>query len=167
MTVHKISKFLFLLCMVSACLYNCASAPDLSPIPTLEFVSVSKESMEQGSFNQDSLTLTLNFTDGDGDIGGLNGDISQNLFVIDNRIDTIADPFVIPTIPEQGVNNGIRGQIKLRMYTTCCLIPGIPACSPSAPDFPFDEVSFDVYMVDRAGNQSNTVTTSMIKLLCN
>jgi len=122
--------------------------------------------MEQGFFNEDSVTLTLNFTDGDGDIGELDGNIKPNIFVIDNRIDTIADPFVIPTIPEQGVKNGIQGQIKLRLFNTCCLIPGISACD-SSPDFPLDTVTYDVYLLDRAGNQSNTVTTSMITLLCN
>jgi len=122
--------------------------------------------MEQGFFNEDSVTLVLNFTDGDGDIGGIDGDLKQNLFVFDNRLDTLADPFVLPAIPAQGVRNGVQGEIRIRLYNTCCLIPGIPACD-SSPDFPIDTVTYDVYMIDRAGNESNTVTTTMVTLLCN
>lgn len=166
MCEYKTSNNLILLSIICICLYNCASAPKFGPEPTLEFVSISKATMEQGFFNNDSVTLVLNFTDGDGDIGGLDGQIEQNLFLIDNRTESIADQFVVPTIPEQGINNGIQGEIRIRLYTTCCLIPTIPACE-SSPDFPLDTVTYDVYLIDRAGNQSNTVTTSLITLLCN
>jgi len=110
MIEYKTSKILILLGILY--LWSCATGPDLGPVPTLEFVSLSKNTMEQGFFNEDSVILTLKFTDGDGDIGGLDGDIRHNLFVIDNRLDTIADPFVLPTIPTQGVNNGVQGEIR-------------------------------------------------------
>ncbi len=122
--------------------------------------------MEQGFFNEDSVTLVLNFTDGDGDIGDVDGNIMPNLFVIDNRLDTLADPFVLPNIPAQGIGNGVQGEIRIRLFTTCCLIEGITPCD-SSPDFPTDTLSYDVFMVDRAGNESNVVTTTMVTLLCN
>jgi len=112
----------------------------------------------------DSVFVSFNFEDGDGDLGK---DQILDLFVIDNRTDEIYNNFSIPMLPEQGAGNGISGQISFKIFSTCCIFPdGIPPCE-SPTEYPDNELSLSIYIVDRAGNQSNTIQTSTIQLLCN
>lgn len=150
-------------------IYSCITPPDYSNIPALEFRSISKSSMQQGIFNEDSLELVLYFTDGDGDFGGDAQSNEQNIFVIDNRTQESFRQYKAPLVPIQGSNNGISGTISIKVYSTCCVFPeasGIFPCEQSV-EFPSNDLSLDVYIKDRAGNASNTVTTSIIQLICN
>ena len=156
-------SFALLLGLIAAC----TNAPDFPIIPEIEYIGASKNSMIQNSLNTDSIFISISFTDGDGDIGGITETQNQNIFIVDNRTGESYDRFRIPEIPEQGANNGISGEIRLRLFTTCCLFPDniIPACE--APrEFPTNELLLDIYIVDRAGNKSNTVTSDPITLLC-
>lgn len=123
--------------------------------------------MQQNNLLTDSVFVFLSFTDGDGDIGMANGSDSFDIQVSDNRTGGISDRFRLPEVPEQGANNGIRGEVQLKIYTTCCLFPdtGIPPCSKPEM-FPTDTLTFDITIFDRAMNQSNTVTTESIILFC-
>lgn len=121
--------------------------------------------MVQNSLNTDSLFLTINFKDGDGDFGG-NNQVTEHIVIIDNRTGEVFDRFKLPEIPTIGAQNGIEGEIQVKLFTTCCIFPGlIPPCV-NPPDYPTNDLSFDIYMFDDAGNQSNTITTGSITLLC-
>jgi hypothetical protein len=145
----------------------CVNAPDFSDIPEIEFISLSDGTMEQGFFETDSVLLVFSFTDGDGDIGIESTDPGQDIFIIDNRTGNIYDRFKTPFVPLQGVNNGIQGEVRIKLFTTCCIFPEeMPPCTAS-DEFPSNDLSFDIYMIDRAGNESNRITTPMIQLLCN
>jgi hypothetical protein len=148
-------------------LLSCAASNDFNEIPIIEFISISKNSMIQSDLNKDSLTLTIGFEDGDGDIGygpQING---INLVVIDRRTNEVYSNFKVPAIPTEGANNGVKGKIFLKLFTTCCIYPNTPiACEP-LDGFPTNTISFDVYMKDRAGHMSNVITTSEVILLCN
>lgn len=122
--------------------------------------------MVQNSLNTDSLIVRFSFTDGDGDIG-LDPDVfERNIFIIDNRTGDTYDAFKAPVIPEQGASKGISGEVSLRLFTTCCLFPdNIPPCE-SPPQFPTDTLTLDIYMTDRANNESNRITTTPIVLFC-
>ena len=126
-------KEAYLLLIIFCSLYvsSCINAPDLPDEPTLEFVSLSKLMMMQAPLNGDTTILTLDFTDGDGDIGFGMSTTGSNIFVIDNRTGEFFDRFRIPAIPEQGANNGITGTINMVLLNTCCVFPpqdSIPAC---------------------------------------
>lgn len=144
--------------LVSACIKK----PDFPIEPKIEFVGLSDNIMVQNSFNTDSIVVTFSFTDGDGDIG----DDTTNIFVIDQRDGFQAAAFSINDIPEEGASRGIEGEISITIYTTCCIFPdGTPPCTGSLT-YPSDTLIYEIYMVDRAGNESNRITTSPITLLC-
>jgi len=157
----KIYTFILMVFVLS-----CAEKPDFSETPTLSFQSFSKQSMLQGSTNEDNVTLTLYFTDGDGDIGYSIDEFQQNLFITDNRTGDLFTGFKLPEIPIEGSKNGVSGTIELLIFTTCCIYPdGIDPCE-IVDEFPSNDLSFDIYMLDRAGHISNTVTTPSISLKC-
>jgi len=122
--------------------------------------------MIQNSLNTDSIFVKFSFKDGDGDIG-LEPDVfERNIFIIDNRTGDTYDAFKAPVIPEQGASKGISGEVTLRLFTTCCLFPdNIPPCE-SPPQYPTDMLTLDIYIKDRAGNESNRITTTPITLFC-
>jgi hypothetical protein len=157
--------FILIFCLI--CIYSCADKPNFTDAPQIEFDSFSKNIMNQGSLNNDTTFLFLNFSDGDGDIGFGLGNSNTNVFITDNRTGEKYAPFRIPTIPVEGANNGVNGKIRLMLFTTCCIFPDeIPPCEV-VEDYPTNELTLDIYIVDRAGNQSNTITTQPITLLCN
>lgn len=145
-------------------IHSCIKAPDISDVPTLEFIGFSKTIMNQGDLNNDSIFITLAFTDGDGDIGSALSFEGPNLFVIDNRNGETYDNIKIPQIPPEGAGNGVKGTIVLKIYNGCCLFDDRPNCTQS-PDIS-NQLSFDITLVDRGGNESNTITTSEIELRC-
>jgi len=154
---------------ISIGMFSCINSPNYSDTPMLEYVGLSNQQMSQQPLNSDTTIVSLKFTDGDGDIGFSNETPGENIFVIDNRTGEFYDRFRIPAIPEQGANNGVSGTINMVILNTCCIFPpqdSIPACeSPS--QYPDNDLTFTIYMEDRAGNRSNEVQTDVIKLSCN
>lgn len=147
---------------------SCVRPPDYSDVPVLEFRSVSKSTIKQGLINADTFYLVLYFTDGDGDFGSDALSSELNIFMKDNRTGESFRDFKAPLVPTQGANNGISGTISILVSSTCCIYPpssGIPPCFTDSA-YPTNDLTLDIYIKDRAGNQSNTVTTSVIKLLC-
>ena len=145
---------------------GCTKPPEYPPEPAIEFLRVDRDTFRQGTGLQDSVWVTIGFTDGDGDIGFDDGG-PVNLFLTDLRKNVAADNFRIPQVPVLGANNGLEGEIQFKLFQTCCIFPGgIPLpCQPS-DEFPFDTVQYEIYMVDRAGNESNRVVTSPILIRC-
>ncbi len=144
----------------------CVQAPDYEDTPYIEFVSMSKNAMNQGSF-ADTLFLIFNLTDGDGDLGVEEDGTTKDIVLIDNRTGNVYDSFKSPLIPEQGTGNGIEAEFRLLVLSSCCVFPdAIPPCSV-VEEYPTNQLSFDIYITDRAGNQSNVITTPEIELICN
>jgi hypothetical protein len=122
--------------------------------------------MRQGNLLQDSVSLFIDFTDGDGDIGSIQNDTAINFFIIDNRTNVSYGNYKLPSIPLKGANNGVEGRITINLFSTCCRFPeNIPPCEKTTK-YPKNELSFSIYIKDRAGNRSNTVKTTNIDLLC-
>ena len=145
---------------------SCVSAPDYPVEPVIEFMGMSKNTMVQSTNNTDSVFVFISFTDGDGDLGYGVSDTMTNVFVIDSRSGFIQDRFKTPEIPPEGANNGISGTLRLLLYTTCCIFPGgIPACA-TPPQFPTNTFHYQIFIKDRAGNESNIINTSDIILFC-
>ena len=145
---------------------SCIIAPDYPITPVIEYVGISKNSMKQSAINTDSIILTFTFTDGDGDLGQDARDTTRNVFIIDTRDGNIQDQFKSPYIPEEGIGNGISGDMQLTIYTTCCIFPdGIIPCTTDSP-YLTDTLSYEVYIKDRAGNKSNIIITEPIILRC-
>jgi hypothetical protein len=153
---------LLTLSIIGMVMFSCARTPNISDIPEIEFISLSKNVMRQGIQDNDSLNIIISFTDGDGDLSSP----EPNIFVIDNRTDEVYASFSVPEIPTSGLTNGIVGTIEMTIFNSCCIYPdGFPPCERNVL-FPENELTLDIYMIDRAGNKSNTVTTPVIRLLC-
>jgi len=162
--MHKTN--IIILLIISLALFSCADAPNFTDTPEIEFIGFSKTEISQSSGNEEFLTVSFSFNDGDGDIG--QGDMSNttDIIFIDNRTGEIYDQFKSPFVPEQGSNNGLSGRIDIVVFSTCCVFDdGTPPCE-SPPNTPTNNLSFDITLTDRAGNVSNVVTTPSITLLC-
>ena len=152
--------------LVFALLTACVNPPDFPDEPVLTFEMLTKNELQQGDFNEDSLFVVLSFTDGDGDIGRPSDDTTRDIVVFDNRTGKIQERFKMPEVPEDGTGNGVEGDITIRIYNTCCLYPrNFPPCSRLA-QYPLDTISYDIYITDRSGHQSNVVTTPNVVLRC-
>ena len=158
--------FFFLVCVAFAA---CVRPPEYPIEPRLELPAngaLSKSTIlqgDRGSINsRDSLYLTLNFTDGDGDIGFQKAD--STLYIIDTRDNSrINDAQGLPYVPEQGAGNGISGEIRIKLFGTCCKT--LRPCEPT-PSHPRDTLIYEVYVKDRAGHESNRLKIPAITLLC-
>ncbi|MEZ4911349.1 MAG: hypothetical protein R2774_10850 [Saprospiraceae bacterium] len=146
---------------------GCAVTPEYSDTPNIEFRSFSKDTLLQGSLFNDSTYLTIFFTDGDGDFGIAATSNGSNIYLTDTRTGEIFRSFKAPLIPEVGSANGVSGTIKLKLYTTCCIyLPdtGLIPCEPNPSET--DSVVLEMYIKDRAGHQSNTITLPPFILRC-
>jgi hypothetical protein len=118
-----------------------------SSTPTIELVSVSASSVLEG----DPLTFRIKYTDGDGDLGENNAD-AKNLFLTDNRVNVTYE-YRIPELAPSGASLIIRGNLDVKLNTTA-ITDGSTSQS----------VTYSVFVKDRAGNHSNTVTTDAITI---
>ena len=156
-----------LLLLLAIAGWQCLDSPNYPDEPFIEFISISKDTLEQGIFEEDSLTVIFRFEDGDGDIGRTDQDPENNIFFIDERTGTLDNTFGIPTIPEDGAGNGVEGTVKILLFSTCCIYPdGSDPCVPNV-NFPLDTIQYRIYIEDRAGHKSNEILTKPIILRCN
>lgn len=154
-------KYLYLI-MTLTTISSCSTAPDLSDVPTIEFLSFSKMDLNQGRSLSDSLYLSLKFSDGDGDIGSRN---KINLVLTDIRTGNTYDQYRLPEIPQAGANNGITGTMRVKVYNTCCLQPdGEEVCEDVT--VASNDLQFAIVLTDNAGNTSNKLITPIINLNC-
>lgn len=156
------------LVVVALTLPTCINPPEFANIPKIEFVSLSKDTLLQGVFQEDSLRVTFHFEDGDGDLGREENALENNVFFIDTRTGELDNSFGIPFIPAQGSSNGIEGEVHILLFSTCCLYPdnGPDPCEV-APQYPTNTLTYQIYIKDRAGHESNMIETPPITLLCN
>ena len=144
----------------------CIKAPEFADVPKIDFVSLTKDTMLQGLNQEDSIIVTFHFEDGDGDIGRMTDSEANNVFFIDTRTGQLDNSFGIPFVPPQGSSNGIEGEVYIKIFSTCCIFPVGDPCQPST-EFPIDALTYEIYIKDRAGHESNRITTPVITLLCN
>ena len=146
---------------------TCTNPPDYPIEPVIEYVGLSKNTIQQGIAGNplDTIDIIFSFTDGDGDIGSAD---SLNIFITDSRFD-FRDVKKIPPIPDQGTGNGITGEITLRIPNRqlCCTFPNTTSTCFRNQEFPVDTFSYTIQIRDRADNFSNKIQTEPINLICN
>ena len=142
------------------CLYwqSCSEPPQYPIEPAIVFAGLDKDTLQQGVSNADKVRIKFTFTDGDGDLG--NADSTINIFLKDLRNNQAAATFQIPFIPVAGTKNGISGDITIAVNQTCCL----PSCE--IPKNAMDTLRYEIFIKDRAGHESNRITTTPIALIC-
>lgn len=147
----------------------CLSPPDYPVEPVLTFVGLSKDTLLQAGpvLARDTFFLRLSFTDGDGDIGNDQNSARSNVFVENKLTGDTLSPVLLSPIPEEGAQNGVSGELTVRLFSTCCDFPDFTVlpCEPS-DEYPLDTLLLEAYMIDRAGNESNRVDLPPIILRC-
>ena len=138
-------KQLIYICIALFCV-GCGNDEPVSEIPHLEFVSVNPEQVQ---VFEDNLIFTIFYQDGDGDLGENNPDL-HNLFLKDNRNDIVYE-YRIEQLAPDDANITIQGELNIELSGT-----GITDGSQE------QSTTFDIYVIDRAGNKSNTITSSNI-----
>jgi len=151
---------------VAACiglLVSCIQEPTFDNVPFIRFESITKNVMLQSSPSfQDSTLTTIFFEDGDGDLGG----DSLAVFIVDTRTGNVDTQFRITEIEVPGMNRAISGTISFPIASTCCIYDdGRIPCSPSLPVIE-QEIVYEVFIQDRAGNESNRILLEPILLIC-
>lgn len=118
------------------------------PVPQILSLSVSPNQIVE---YQDSLVFLVEYRDGDGDLGENDPD-AANLFIIDNRIN-VTQEFRISELTPQGADIPITGTLRVILRNT-----GITNTSF------LQLANFTVYLRDRAGNESNRMTSQDVTI---
>jgi len=101
---------------------------------------------------EDSIYMRIGFYDKDGDLGE-NFTDDKNLFVVDQRLN-LSHEFRISNIVPGGADVPIQGFLE---WT----IPSVYITNGNASQI----VIYSIYVVDRAGNQSNILETPTITII--
>ena len=120
----------------------------MSDIPAIEFISVSPQSATQYS---DSLTFVIGYEDGDGDLGSNDPD-TRNLFLTDSR-NNVTYEFRVKQLSPTGSTISIKGNLSV-VLDNVGLINGSTT----------ETTVYSIYVVDEAGNRSNTVKSDVVTI---
>ena len=140
-------KNIIYLCAI-VLLFSCEKEQVISDTPIIEFKSISPATVQEYS---DDIIITISYSDGDGDLGENNPDI-HNLFLEDNR-NGIVYQFRIPHLAPDNNSIAVEGDFNITINGS-----GITDESSS------QQVNYSIYVKDRVGNKSNTITTSNITI---
>ena len=144
-------KFLgkYLLLVFAIALFSSCSKDenDYSDTPEISLVSISSTSVSEG----DPVTFVISYVDGDGDLGENNANV-YNLFLTDTRVN-VTYKYRIKQLAPDNADIIIKGKLDVLLNSTA-----ITDGSNS------QTVIYTMYVVDRAGHQSNTITCSPITI---
>ncbi len=143
--------------------YSACIKPDKFPDePQITSVFINKDSIQN---LLEDFIVSVEFQDGDGDIGITNEYPEANAFLVDNRTGYV-DSLKIPYISPQGNIKAISGTLNFTILSECCIaISGI-SCTPNATYPPIDTVQYTVIIKDRSGHVSNAVEAPPLIILC-
>lgn len=114
--------------------------------PSIELISVTPTSLVEG---EENIIISFKYTDGDGDLGENNSSV-KNLFVTDNRLGITYSFRIMQLSPDNSIIP-ITGTLNADIGTVFVTDSSVQ-----------QTVNFSFYIVDRAGHQSNTLTTPAI-----
>lgn len=131
--------------------FSCSknSETALDPVPKISFLSIN-----QTSFNAftDSVIITINYEDGDGDLGYENADL-VTAFVHDMRLPN-RDGYYVPPLAPLNSTIAISGKLNI-------VLPPLFLLSNS----PTESTSFEIQLQDRKGNLSNIINTPEVTII--
>lgn len=143
--------------LIAGSLLSCTNKSKLSgKVPVISYTGLSGNQIKAGS-NQ-KIILEFSFSDGDGDLGNTPSSGNFDIYTTDSR-DTAPINYFFPKDMPKAVNTqlGISGICTLAIEGEFLLL---------RPDRPAgDTVKYEVYIKDRAGNESNRFTTPEIYIL--
>jgi hypothetical protein len=150
MKVMKLfSANILILAGILICFSGCKKEEPISKVPSIKFLSITPNPAVK---YQDEIKVTIEYTDGDGDLGENIAD-AKNAFITDSRNNVIYE-FRIARLAPDNANIIINGQLIFNL----------------APQGFIDDnnitetTTYSIYIKDRAGNASNTVQTSSLTI---
>ena len=143
-------KTVLSICMLAILLaVGCKKGNDYSNAPQIKILSIRPMAPVK---NTDPVVIALECTDGDGDVGENTPDM-KNLFVQDNR-NGVVSAFRISQLAPSGSNVIIRTTLNVNLNPQ-----GFVDDNNTS-----ESATYSVWLFDRAGNKSNTVTTPSIEI---
>ena len=137
--------------MILMLLVSCSKeTEEISATPEITFETISPGTVKEFA---DSVVIQLTYTDGDGDLGE-NGSGIENAFITDSR-NNLTYTFRIRQLAPDNANVIIRGKLSI-------VVPAVSLVNSSSTS---ETATFDIYIKDRAGHQSNTITTSIVTVV--
>jgi hypothetical protein len=131
---------------MASMLAACNTENEISDVPEISFISVMPNVVTE---YQDSLVFSISYRDGNGDLGENNTD-TDNLFIEDSR-NGVAYGFRIQQLAPNDADIAIQGNLNITLPNTAIINGGQS-----------ESVSYSIWIVDRAGNESNRVTSSTV-----
>lgn len=144
---HTCFTFLILLTVLFS---GCKKEDPISNTPSIKFLSITPNPAIK---YQDEITITIEYTDGDGDLGENTPDV-KNLFVTDSR-NNVTYQFRIPQLSPDNANIIIRGNLNINLPPQ-----GFVDDTKNS-----ETVTYSIYVKDRAGNTSNTVQSALLTVV--
>ena len=120
-----------------------------SNVPSIEFTSISPTTAHQYI---DPIVIAIKYKDGNGDLGE-NSTSAVNCFVTDNRMG-ITYKLRIQQLAPENANIPIEGSLNINI--------GGQIIADSSNS---QTATYSLYLTDRAGNKSNTISTSAINII--
>ncbi len=147
---------------------SCVSKPEFSSRPNIEFDRITVDRVLDLLGNlTDSITISIKFQDGDGDLGAFSGDTADNFFV--NLFQFRNGRFIKFTTPDTDLDfNGVFPDLNSEGTgpiegTLIYSFPSIRTETYRRLGIPNNDMwKFQVYIKDRAGNVSDTVFTDSV-----
>ena len=147
---NEIICFIFfsIIFILSSCLKN----NNYPNEPIITFISATPNVVKEGI---DDIFIKFSFTDGDGDLGVIETDTAAvDLIYTIYRVQSTNADFTgrLPYITQSGNNKALAGEVELKFSSGFLLQPPLTQ----------DTIYYDIKIKDRAGNTSNTITTTKI-----
>lgn len=143
MVLYRSVNYLFCaIILLSSCTKD--NEPEISEVPHIEFVSLNPTTISQ---SEGPIYFTVSYTDGDGDLGENTPDV-KNLFLKDLR-NNIEYEYRLQQLAPEGSSIAIQGTFEIELNNT--------SITDGSNQQTF---SYEIRVIDRAGNQSNTITST-------
>lgn len=144
--MNKTKAFFLGLGVFLVALSACNTVDEISDVPEISFENVEPSVVTE---YQDSLYFTISYRDGNGDLGQNNTD-DNNLFIQDSR-NQVAYGFRIQQLAPDNSDITIQGKLNVTLANTAIVNGGSS-----------ESVTYTIWVVDRAGNESNRVSSSTV-----
>ncbi|MES2702513.1 MAG: hypothetical protein V4649_07735 [Bacteroidota bacterium] len=143
----------FLLVLVVA--FSSCEKKTMSKIP---LITLSYFGPGQIKVNTDTAFLKFTLQDGDADLGQDQNNIDYDIYIKDARYDSTYIPYYFPEIsPDiKDPKKGLEGSCIFK-FTPDMIVPRFDSLHKNS-----DTTSFEIYIMDRAGNKSNHIITPQI-----
>ncbi|NVK28691.1 MAG: hypothetical protein HWE14_11640 [Flavobacteriia bacterium] len=135
--------------LILAVIWSCGDEVVFEESPSIDLVKIGPSTVVE---LQDSIYIEVAYEDGDGDLGENAAD-AKNFFLRDERID-LTYQFRISELAPSGSNVPIKGKLIL-------ILPNTVITDGSSQE----QVTYSIWVKDRAGNKSNTLTAGPITIV--